>query len=247
MWCVLGTLGSFFAAASRSDDFRFLFSPPDLPCPRAEADAGTDWLAGMSLEPLSDREGFDDDDLRWCPRPKKGTDVAAAALGTAEQTSVEVSPPAVDAVEATRRTEEGSMMAVAEGEWLSRGTETDRGLRRAGFGIVGGWPFKLRLKMDGYHLRTKSQNRVWPQWSGKGCSGAPLWSGANCEWPKATITAVVLWSDDHRRTTDAIRHLPTGNITDWRNRPPLSGMTWKHDDALLHYSAPASPTCFHGL
>lgn len=106
---MLGTLGSFFIAAFLSEAFLFLFSPPVLPCPRADADAGTDW-SGMSLAPLSDLDGFDDDARRWCPR--QGTEAAAeeATLGRTEQARAEVNAlPGTGTVEATRRTE-GSMV-----------------------------------------------------------------------------------------------------------------------------------------
>lgn len=64
MWCVLGTLGSLLKVASRSDAslvFRFRLSAV-LPSARADVDeAGTDCPAEMSLEPLSGREGFEDE------------------------------------------------------------------------------------------------------------------------------------------------------------------------------------------
>jgi hypothetical protein len=61
----LGTLGSFFIEAARSEAslllLRFRFSPPDL----GVVVAGTDWPAEISLEPLSDLEGFEEEHRRW--------------------------------------------------------------------------------------------------------------------------------------------------------------------------------------
>lgn len=68
MWWVVGTLGSFLKELSFSEAslfLRFRFSPAALPSARAEADAGTDWPAGMSLDPLSDLEGFEEEHRRW--------------------------------------------------------------------------------------------------------------------------------------------------------------------------------------
>ena len=70
MWCVLGTLGSFLNEASFPDAslfLRLLLSPEALPSARAVEEAGTDWPAPveMSLEPLSDFEGFDEEKRRW--------------------------------------------------------------------------------------------------------------------------------------------------------------------------------------
>jgi hypothetical protein len=95
MWCVLGTLGSFLKAASRSEGCLYLrlrLSPLALPCPRVDEEAATDWSAGMSLDPLSDREGFEEEHRRWCPRVRRGTE-AAVALG-AEETSDDARLPA---------------------------------------------------------------------------------------------------------------------------------------------------------
>lgn len=73
MWCVLGTLGSFLAA-SRSAFWRFLLSAAALLAwPRAE---GTLWPVDMSSEPLSEREGFDDEYRLWWPRAKMGGETA---------------------------------------------------------------------------------------------------------------------------------------------------------------------------
>jgi hypothetical protein len=110
MWCVLGTLGSFFIEALLSEPslfFRFLLSPPVLPSVRAAGDAATDSPAEMSLDPLSDLEGFDDEHLRWWPRAKTETD--AAALGA--DVTRDVARPAGGAEETTRLTDDGSMMA----------------------------------------------------------------------------------------------------------------------------------------
>lgn len=61
---MLGTLGSFLKAASRSVDslgFRFLLP---LPSPRDDVEAGTDWRAAIPLG-SSDLEGFDEENRRW--------------------------------------------------------------------------------------------------------------------------------------------------------------------------------------
>jgi len=68
----------------------------------------------MSLDPLSDLEGFDDDARRWCPRPMKGAEAAAVALGTTVEDKAEVSPQAEVVVAATRRIDEGIMVALAQ-------------------------------------------------------------------------------------------------------------------------------------
>jgi hypothetical protein len=61
---VLGTLGNFLIEAARSEAslllFRFRFSLPDL----GEVAAGTDWPAEISLAPLSDFEGFEEEHRR---------------------------------------------------------------------------------------------------------------------------------------------------------------------------------------
>lgn len=111
---------------------RFRFSPPALPSPRAEADdAGTDWPAAMSLEPLSGREGLEEEKRRWWPRAKTGT-VAAAALGAEE--AREQTRPAWGAEATTRRTDEGNMAspgascdAVEREERRCLGVRTDPG------------------------------------------------------------------------------------------------------------------------
>ena len=60
MWWVLGTLGSFLKAAFRSAESLVYRLLPALLSPRADADAGTDCPAAISLG-ASDREGFDDE------------------------------------------------------------------------------------------------------------------------------------------------------------------------------------------
>jgi len=129
MWWVLGTLGSFRNEAALTSEasllFRFRFSPAALPSPRAEADdAGTDWPAATSLEPLSGREGFEEEKRRWWPRTKSGT-VAVAAFLEAEEAaaSEETRPPAWGAEETTRRTDEGSMTATGRNLRLVGGQE----------------------------------------------------------------------------------------------------------------------------
>ena len=67
---MLGTLGSFLNEAPFEDAslfFRLLLSPDALPFARAVDEAATDWPAPveMSLEPLSDFEGFDEEKRRW--------------------------------------------------------------------------------------------------------------------------------------------------------------------------------------
>ncbi len=112
MWCVAGTLGSFLNEASRAAAsllFRFRLSPEALPSCRDD-EAGTDWPAENSLEPLSGREGLDEEKRRWWPRMMTGVEAAAAtaALGAAD-----AARPA--AVGATRRTEDGNMAMEAKG------------------------------------------------------------------------------------------------------------------------------------
>jgi hypothetical protein len=69
----------------------------------------------MSLEPLSDLDGFDDDARRWCPRRKKGVD---EALGRTDDARADVSPlPGAVAVEATRRTEGSMVDEFRPGRW----------------------------------------------------------------------------------------------------------------------------------
>lgn len=62
---MLGTLGSFLNEAPLSEAsllFRFLFSVPVLPSLREVLEeAVTDWPVEMSLEPLSDLEGLEDE------------------------------------------------------------------------------------------------------------------------------------------------------------------------------------------
>lgn len=69
---MLGTLGNFFTEADRSEVslllLRFRFSLPDL----GVAAAGTDCPAEISLDPLSDFEGFEEEHRRWCARIKTG-------------------------------------------------------------------------------------------------------------------------------------------------------------------------------
>lgn len=113
MWCVLGTLGSFFVA-SRLILLRFLLSPPAPPALPAAVSAARPWaatllVAGMSLDSLSDREGFEEEHRLWWPRPRNGVE-ADAALG-ADETRVDVRPlAACGVVETTLRTDEGSMV-----------------------------------------------------------------------------------------------------------------------------------------
>ena len=61
---MLGTLGSFFTEAVEASLLllRFRFSLPDL---GAVAEAGTDEPADISLEPLSDFEGLEEEYRRW--------------------------------------------------------------------------------------------------------------------------------------------------------------------------------------
>jgi hypothetical protein len=85
---VLGTLGSFLKAASRSDDslaFRFLLP---LPSPREDVDAGTDWPVAIPLG-SSDLEGFEEENRRWGRCKMK---LEAATFGA--DAAREVSPPA---------------------------------------------------------------------------------------------------------------------------------------------------------
>lgn len=112
MWCVLGTLGSFLNGASFADAslfFRLLLSPVALPSARADDEAGTDWSAPaeMSLEPLSDFEGLDDEKRRWWPRMKTGEEAAAL---DAEDAMDEASPAGWPDEATTRRTEDGNMV-----------------------------------------------------------------------------------------------------------------------------------------
>lgn len=77
MWYVLGTLGSLLKEASLSDaslDLRLRLSLPVLGADVAEA--GTDCPAAISLEPLSDRDGFEDEQRRWWPRKATGAEAA---------------------------------------------------------------------------------------------------------------------------------------------------------------------------
>ena len=134
MWCVLGTLGSFFTEALLSEaslSFRFLLSLPALPSARAAGEAATDSPAEMSLGPLSDREGFDDEHLLWWPRAK--TDAAAAAFGAAAA-SVDARPGGA-ADETTRRTETGNMIA-AQGADRAARREVGEGGRLSRCGCV---------------------------------------------------------------------------------------------------------------
>lgn len=126
---MLGTLGSFLKEATRSDEslfFRFLLSPPALPSPRLELeDAGTDWSAEMSLDPLSDLDGLDEENLRWWPLTMTGLEVALGAAAVREATR----PPA-GAEATTRRTEDGSMIVstrVPLVQEMGRGTVWKRG------------------------------------------------------------------------------------------------------------------------
>jgi hypothetical protein len=63
----------------------------------------------MSLGPSFDREGFEEENLRWCPRTKTGAEAAATLdLGT------EDARVTVEGAEATtRRTDEGNISNVA--------------------------------------------------------------------------------------------------------------------------------------
>jgi hypothetical protein len=87
MWCVLGTLGNFLTEAARSEAslllLRFRFSVPDL---GLAVEAGTDWPADISLEPLSDLEGLEEEHRRCWLRRKTGM-----ALG-AEEARAEMTP-----------------------------------------------------------------------------------------------------------------------------------------------------------
>jgi hypothetical protein len=104
--CVLGTLGSFCDAASFVR--LFLFSGPALASPARDDDdvvAGTaaaDW-PGISLGPLSELEGLDEEQRRWW-RKGRETPTAAAMGATAV---IEVTTGA-----AARRTVAGSMLGV---------------------------------------------------------------------------------------------------------------------------------------
>lgn len=103
---MLGTLGSFCDASEVSLLLRFL--PLDfVSADREDADAGTaaDW-PGMSLEPLSELEGFEEEHRRWCRKGREAP-TAAAALG-AEALMEETS--GVGGTETTRRTVLGNMM-----------------------------------------------------------------------------------------------------------------------------------------
>lgn len=175
MWCVLGTLGSFLVA-SRSA-LRFRFSPPALLWPRG--DAATDWPGDMSLESLSDLEGFDDEHRRWWPRPMKGVDAAAAALG-AEEAKDGASPPAWGAVATTRRTDEGSMIEVTS---RSPAEQRERGSYRVG---DGGWGTCSEVVVGGVTSKPGFGRRAVEN-AAVDLLALGRW-GASCEWPKAAIT-----------------------------------------------------------
>lgn len=106
---MLGTLGSFCDAAllsALSLLLRFLvfvLASPD----REDVDAGTaaDW-PGMSLGPLSELEGFDDDARRWCRKGREAP-TAAAALGAE---ALREATSGVGGTETTRRTVLGSIV-----------------------------------------------------------------------------------------------------------------------------------------
>jgi hypothetical protein len=142
MWCVLGTLGSFLAAALLSAPslfFRFLLSPPafcadDEDDPEDEDVAATDSPAAMSLAPLSDLDGFEDEHLRWwAPRTSATDPPAVAALGAAAAANVETMP-LEGAEQTTRRTDEGSMMKglLFRGKGRPGSTQGGRGMGKLG-------------------------------------------------------------------------------------------------------------------
>lgn len=127
---MLGTLGSFCEAfrSALSLLFRFRFSPVVLLWPdREEADAGTaDW-PGISLGPLSELEGFEEDHRRWW-RMGLAMPTVAAALG-AEVLKDETR--GVGGTAATRRTEQGNMLCP------SPNTQVLERTREAGLGRLG--------------------------------------------------------------------------------------------------------------
>lgn len=162
---MLGTLGSLLNDASRSEvsfDLRLRLSLPDLGADAVEA--GTDWPAEISLEPLSELEGFDEEKRRWWPRKATGADMQTALA--AENTRA--ARPAWGTEEAaTRRTEALNIFRVeTKRQKYSQGDSLGRcGVTRA----MKSWRTRLTRCRKGctpqsgkMAARTGANERGWP-------------------------------------------------------------------------------------
>jgi len=87
--------------------FRFLFSVVALPSLLEALEVVTDCPAEISLEPLSDLEGLEDEHRRWWPRTRTGD--VATAVRAADDASGEAKPVR-GAEDTTHRTEEENIV-----------------------------------------------------------------------------------------------------------------------------------------
>lgn len=105
---------------------RFRFSLPALPSARADPDeAGTDWPAAISLDPLSDLEGFEEEHRRWWLRTARGADFDAdeARAETMPVWGVEETAEAT-----TRRIDEGNIVLARSAQSVACGGRVEEGV-----------------------------------------------------------------------------------------------------------------------